>query len=73
MTEARLSASLKFVGGLFLLVALALVLWWARTHAEMNHAGIFLFLGALFVGLVGAVVLVTGLAARPDESQPPEV
>ena len=71
MTEARLSASLKFFGRLFLLVAFALLLWWARIHAAMNHAGVHLFFGAILVGLVGTILIVLGLAARPDESEPP--
>ena len=69
MTGARLVALLcQVVGGVFLISAVALLVWWERTHNDMNHAGIFLLLGAILLGLVGSILLVMGIVGRPSQS-----
>ncbi len=73
MSRTRLVAtSLQVVGGLLALAGIVLLVSWIRTHNEMNHAGIFLLLGAVLIGLVGLVFLLFGTLLRPVQSdQPP--
>ncbi len=73
MIRTRLLAiSLQIVGGLLALTGVVFLVSWIRTHNEMNHAGIFLLLGAVLIGLVGLVLLLFGILLRPVQSdQPP--
>ena len=72
MIQARMVAiSLQVLGGLLALWSVALLLSWIRTHNQMNHAGIFLLLGAVVIGVVGLVFLVLGILLRPVPSDQP--
>ena len=69
MSRTRLVAiSLQVVGGLLALAGIVLLVSWIRTHNEMNHAGIFLLLGAVLIGLIGLVILILGVVLRPVHS-----
>ena len=68
MIRTRLAISLQVFGGLLTLAGGALLVSWMRIHDEMNHAGIFLLLGAILIGLIGLVILLFGIVLRPVQS-----
>ena len=68
MIRAPLAISLQVFGGLLTLAGGALLVSWMRVHDEMNHAGIFLLLGAVLIGLIGLVILILGIVLRPVHS-----
>jgi hypothetical protein len=60
---------LQVFGGFLALAGSALLVSWSRTHGEMNHDGVFLFLGGALIGVIGLVMLLAGSLLRPDHSE----